>query len=109
MICHYTVHIKYNLLLLEVLLMKLQYLLMNVYRSRINSKEVKQINSIDEAEVVLGKVNEYIPPETFEKYGEAARGLGFLQVASAPFVRSSYQAEEQFSKINLNVIEKQLI
>ncbi|MCD5390723.1 lipoyl synthase [candidate division NPL-UPA2 bacterium] len=44
-------------------------------------------------------VKEYILPETFDEYREAARELGFLQVASAPFVRSSYQAEEQSGRI----------
>jgi lipoic acid synthetase len=39
-------------------------------------------------------VMEYVPPETFEEYGEAAREMGFAFVASAPFVRSSYKAEE---------------
>ncbi|HBT46774.1 MAG TPA: lipoyl synthase [Peptococcaceae bacterium] len=39
-------------------------------------------------------VEEFVPPETFEYYGEAARKMGFLYVASAPFVRSSYNAAE---------------
>ncbi|MDR0653005.1 MAG: lipoyl synthase [Synergistaceae bacterium] len=37
-------------------------------------------------------VVEYVPPETFEEYGETAKGMGFSFVASAPFVRSSYRA-----------------
>lgn len=36
----------------------------------------------------------YIPPEEFEYYREYALRLGFLGVASGPFVRSSYRAEE---------------
>ena len=36
----------------------------------------------------------YITPEQFEQYGEMARERGFLHVASAPFVRSSYNASE---------------
>ena len=36
----------------------------------------------------------YVPPEEFEEYARLARSLGFGYVASAPFVRSSYHAEE---------------
>jgi lipoic acid synthetase len=36
----------------------------------------------------------YVPPEEFEQLGEAARHMGFLQVASGPLVRSSYHARE---------------
>ena len=36
----------------------------------------------------------YLPPEEFEKLGELARKLGFVDVASGPFVRSSYHADE---------------
>jgi lipoyl synthase len=36
----------------------------------------------------------YVPPEEFEELGVAARRLGFRQVASGPFVRSSYHARE---------------
>jgi len=36
----------------------------------------------------------YIPPEEFAWLGRAARSLGFTQVASGPFVRSSYHARE---------------
>jgi len=39
-------------------------------------------------------VEEYIEPEVFERWAEYARGIGFEFVASAPFVRSSYHAEE---------------
>jgi lipoic acid synthetase len=39
-------------------------------------------------------VARYVPPEEFEWFGEAARRLGFTQVASGPFVRSSYHARE---------------
>jgi lipoyl synthase len=34
----------------------------------------------------------YLPPEEFEQFGELARRIGFTQVASGPFVRSSYHA-----------------
>src|SRR5262249_61605939 len=36
----------------------------------------------------------YLPPEEFALLGRAARSLGFAQVASGPFVRSSYHARE---------------
>ena len=39
-------------------------------------------------------VKRYVRPEQFERWGEAARQLGFEQVASSPFVRSSYRAGE---------------
>lgn len=38
-------------------------------------------------------VQEYIKPEQFLKYKETALNLGFQHVESAPFVRSSYNAE----------------
>jgi lipoic acid synthetase len=39
-------------------------------------------------------VVEFIPPSKFDAYGEHARQMGFLHVASGPMVRSSYHAEE---------------
>jgi lipoic acid synthetase len=36
----------------------------------------------------------YVPPDEFDELGEMARRLGFSQVASGPFVRSSYHARE---------------
>lgn len=48
-------------------------------------------------------VERYYPPEEFEEIGRIARELGFTRVASGPFVRSSYFAEEQYqSPIVLN-------
>ncbi|MHB2025637.1 MAG: lipoyl synthase [Elusimicrobiota bacterium] len=43
-------------------------------------------------------VEEFIHPDRFEDYGRAARDMGFLHVASGPFVRSSYRAGELFMK-----------
>jgi lipoic acid synthetase len=37
-------------------------------------------------------VTRYLPPEEFDEIGNAARQMGFTQVASGPFVRSSYHA-----------------
>lgn len=44
-------------------------------------------------------VERYLPPEAFDALGRAARGLGFGQVASGPFVRSSYHAREMAEEI----------
>ncbi len=43
-------------------------------------------------------VQRYYPPEEFDELAKAARGLGFLSVASGPFVRSSYNAAEVFAE-----------
>lgn len=49
------------------------------------------------------EVEEYIKPEVFEDYKKLGEELGFLYVASGPFVRSSYRAGELFIK---NVLVK---
>ena len=41
-------------------------------------------------------VTEYVRPEKFERFKQIAEKLGFLYVASGPFVRSSYRAGEFF-------------
>ena len=43
-------------------------------------------------------VKRYVQPERFEWFGKKARELGFLHVASAPLVRSSYHADEIISE-----------
>lgn len=43
-------------------------------------------------------VEKFYHPDEFEELGEHARGLGFLSVASGPFVRSSYNADEVFAE-----------
>jgi lipoic acid synthetase len=40
------------------------------------------------------RVVRYVPPEEFDELGAAARQMGFVQVASGPFVRSSYHARD---------------
>ncbi len=45
------------------------------------------------------EVAEYVRPEVFESYKEAGLSMGFKSVASGPFVRSSYNAEEVFAGI----------
>ncbi|HEY6565649.1 MAG TPA: lipoyl synthase, partial [Pirellulaceae bacterium] len=39
-------------------------------------------------------VERYVPPEEFADLGRTAKSLGFANVASGPFVRSSYHARE---------------
>jgi lipoic acid synthetase len=39
-------------------------------------------------------VERYVPPVEFDELGALARKMGFAQVASGPFVRSSYHARE---------------
>ena len=39
-------------------------------------------------------VADYVTPEKFNEYGETARKMGFMHVASGPMVRSSYHADE---------------
>jgi lipoic acid synthetase len=39
-------------------------------------------------------VFEYIEPRRFDEYAKTAKSKGFSFVASAPFVRSSYNAEK---------------
>lgn len=42
-------------------------------------------------------VKKYIAPKEFKEYEETGKSLGFLAVASSPFVRSSYQAHEMWA------------
>ena len=48
-------------------------------------------------------VKEYIKPEIFDFYKNAALKMGFKYIASGPFVRSSYMAHEGFNALK-NVI-----
>jgi len=48
------------------------------------------------SDLKLLPVAEFIHPEKFDFYAEKARELGFSEVASGPFVRSSYNARESF-------------
>ena len=44
------------------------------------------------------KVADYVTPEAFDRWRDAAQAMGFLYVASGPLVRSSYRAGELFVK-----------
>jgi lipoyl synthase len=39
-------------------------------------------------------VKEFVAPAKFEEYGQKARQMGFVHVASGPMVRSSYHADD---------------
>ncbi len=45
-------------------------------------------------------VERYVPPEQFAEYATTATELGFRHVASAPFVRSSYNAAEAWEVVS---------
>jgi lipoic acid synthetase len=46
-------------------------------------------------------VERFVPPDEFEEWRKKALGLGFGEVASGPFVRSSYHAQEIFERRTL--------
>ena len=45
----------------------------------------------------------YVPPSEFEEYKSIALEIGFSGVASAPLVRSSFNAAEMYSKLRSNL------
>lgn len=45
-------------------------------------------------------VNRYLPPSEFDEIADEARAMGFLSVASGPFVRSSYNAADVYQAIH---------
>jgi lipoic acid synthetase len=49
-------------------------------------------------------VERYLPPAEFDELGAMARCLGFAEVASGPFVRSSYHADEM-ARLELRPVE----
>ena len=44
-------------------------------------------------------VERFIPPEEFEAWRKEAIKIGFTEVASGPFVRSSYHAKDLYQEI----------
>jgi len=48
-------------------------------------------------------IERYVTPEEFEEYRKIGLEKGFFEVASAPFVRSSYRADRIFAKDNLGL------
>ena len=49
-------------------------------------------------------VARYVPPEKFVEYRQWGLGLGFLEVVSGAFVRSSYRAEQVLQKDNVGLV-----
>lgn len=45
-------------------------------------------------------IREFVPPEVFNWYKKEANALGFRYVASGPFVRSSYMADEGYKTLS---------
>jgi lipoic acid synthetase len=45
-------------------------------------------------------VDRYIPPDEFENWRRRALAIGFREVASGPFVRSSYHADDLYQHMN---------
>ncbi len=50
-------------------------------------------------------VERFITPEEFNKYEEVGLEKGFVAVASAPFVRSSFKAEELYKQVSERMLE----
>jgi lipoic acid synthetase len=48
-------------------------------------------------------VKRFVPPEEFEWWRRKAIAIGFLEVASSPFVRSSYRAGEMYSSVKKKI------
>ena len=47
-------------------------------------------------------LDRYYTPQEFEELGAIAKAKGFLLVSSSPLTRSSYHADEDFAKLQLN-------
>ena len=54
-------------------------------------------------------VAEYVTPETYERYENVARDLGFVYVASGPLVRSSYKAAEFYLRAHIQGSVKEAV
>jgi lipoic acid synthetase len=46
-------------------------------------------------------VERFIPPEEFDEWRKKAIKIGFTEVASGPFVRSSYHAKELYQEVSV--------
>ena len=73
------------------------------------AQTLKDLRDVDCQMITIGQylqpsprhhpVAAYVPPEAFDRWGRLAQRMGFASVASGPFVRSSYQAGEAFSRL----------
>jgi len=51
-------------------------------------------------------VVDFITPEQFAVFEQAARGKGFLMVAASPLTRSSYHADRDFTALRENRLRR---
>ena len=51
-------------------------------------------------------VEDFVSPDQFATYAQAARGKGFLMVAATPLTRSSYHADRDFAELRRRRLEK---
>jgi lipoic acid synthetase len=51
-------------------------------------------------------VKRFIPPEEFERWRQMALEMGFAEVASGPFVRSSYHAKELYRAVGPLILKQ---
>ena len=51
-------------------------------------------------------LNRYVHPDEFQKFKEIAMSKGFLIVSSSPLTRSSYHADEDFTKLQKNRVNQ---
>ena len=51
-------------------------------------------------------VERFVPPEEFEQWRQIAIEIGFSEVASGPFVRSSYHAKELYQTVGPLILER---
>ena len=58
------------------------------------------------ASVKHHSLERYYIPEEFEELESIAKSKGFLLVSSSPLTRSSYHADEDFSKLQKNRINQ---
>jgi len=54
-------------------------------------------------------VKRYAPPEEFEQWRQIAKEMGFSQVASGPFVRSSYHAKELYQAVGPIILKRKSV
>ena len=52
------------------------------------------------------EIERWVTPEQFESYRQLGLGLGFMEVASGPLVRSSYRADRILDGNNLGLGEQ---
>jgi lipoic acid synthetase len=51
-------------------------------------------------------VKRFVPPDEFEQWRQIAIEMGFSEVASGPFVRSSYHAKELYQAVGPLILKR---